>query len=418
MGDNWNSSYVYGTDTISGWGNRYFFTYFTEMSERNPWRTSSEVTAFSLIFLISIFANVAIAICVIRFPDMRTVTNCFVLNLAAADLLFAVSIPAVAYSRFHETWKLGNIACRLIPYVQFVSGVVLLWTLAFISIDRHKCIVIPPYRSKMTPTEASIYSALIWLMGTVMFVPVLFWFREQETNGNKLICTLVFPKTESLDISFCFIVPVVLLACLLPMIILVYSYQRIFHKIISTRNTWANSCVMVNTIDSKKPRNNKGRRQSEISVSDIFTPWPRKLSLSQQEEIRINKHIKVVRVLFLNVIVVLLMWLPITIVMFLIFIDGRRPDENKEYFLRSHHFVITLIVAFLNTVINPVLYGVLSDNFRACLIKMLCFKGNHENGNILKENVTPSSGRNQGFIKNTRKQSLGNSISELPHEIA
>lgn len=49
---------------------------------------------------------------------MRTVTNCFVLNLAAADLLFAITIPTVAYTRIVAVWKLGNIACKIIPYIQ------------------------------------------------------------------------------------------------------------------------------------------------------------------------------------------------------------------------------------------------------------------------------------------------------------
>lgn len=49
---------------------------------------------------------------------MRTVTNCFVLNLAAADLLFAFSIPAVAYTRIVAHWQFGDLACRLVPYIQ------------------------------------------------------------------------------------------------------------------------------------------------------------------------------------------------------------------------------------------------------------------------------------------------------------
>lgn len=53
-----------------------------------------------------------------RYPDMRTVTNCFVLNLAAADILFALTIPAVAYTRIAVSWQLGDVTCRIIPYVQ------------------------------------------------------------------------------------------------------------------------------------------------------------------------------------------------------------------------------------------------------------------------------------------------------------
>jgi len=176
------------------------------------------------------------------------------------------------------------------------------------------------------------------------------------------------------------------------------------------------------------------RRQSELSITDILAPWPRKFStnsqfsnspnggrhgsLSHHEELRLNKHIRVVRVLFLNVVVVLFMWLPITTVMLLIFVDGRRPTEDTNFFMRSHYFIASLIIAFLNTVVNPLLYGVLSDNFRSCLLRMWCLQNTETEQKLTKENVTPTSGRNiGGSSKNSRKQSYVNSISESPNDI-
>ncbi|XP_008199874.1 somatostatin-like receptor F_48D10.1 [Tribolium castaneum] len=411
----WNTSYVFANDTSSGWGERYFFTYFTEFDGRPLNYVAIEAAIFLAIFIISVIANTSIIICVIRFPDMRTVTNCFVLNLAAADLLFAATIPAVAYTRIVSSWKLGDFACKFIPYMEFVSGIVLLWTLALISIDRHRCIVVPPYRSKITPSQASISSLAIWISTAIIFTPVPLWFRVIPLENNLKICTLVFPQSSNIHFSACFIMPVIFFACLLPMVLLVYHYQRIFHKIISTKNTWASSCVMVSAMEVKDCR--QGRRQSELSISDIFVPWPRRFStqmvspngrqgsLSQHEELRLNKHIKVVRVLFLNVVVVLVMWLPITLVMLLIYIDGSRANDDRGFFLRSHHFIAALIVAFLNTLVNPVVYGVLSDNFRACLVRMWCRVSDEE-----KEQT--SSGRVVNATKTTRKQSFINSVSE------
>lgn len=160
-------------------------------------------------------------------------------------------------------------------------------------------------------------------------------------------------------------------------------------------------------------------------MTDIFVPWPRKLSvagqansktrqgsLSQHEEIRVNKHIKVVRVLFLNVVLVLLMWIPIIVVIMLIFVDGRRPTEDTNFFLRSHHFIGALIVAYLNTIVNPLLYGMLSDSFRICLEKMWCKKRKGDRARIIRDAVTPSSARGNCGSKTPRKQSLANSLSE------
>lgn len=269
--------------------------------------------------------------------------------------------------------------------LQFVCGFVLLWTLTLISMDRHRCIVVPPYRSRLTPQLATVLTAVTWFIAAILFLPVAFWFHEQPTSAGT-ICTLVFPMSNTVNISICFTVPVILLACLLPMALLVYHYQRIFQKLLSTRSRWSVPCVVVNPISTDVVANMSAvRRDSDMSfVGSLVMPWTRKISgtsqqfvspgrngsLSQHEELRLNKHLRVVRVLLLNVVVVLLMWLPITVVMFLIYIDGRRPNEDTNFFLRSHHFIWSLVVALLNTVVNPLLYGVLSENFRKCFSRL------------------------------------------------
>lgn len=121
---------------------------------------------------------------------------------------------------------------------------------------------------------------------------------------------------------------------------------------------------------------NSRRRDSELSVVGTLVPWAgRKLStasvtFSQHEEVRISKHLRVVRLLLLNVAAVLAMWLPITLLMLLIYLDGHRAREDTGFFLRSRHFVWALIVAQLNTVVNPLLYGLFSENFRSCFARL------------------------------------------------
>lgn len=283
----------------------------------------------------------------------------------------------------------------------------------------------------MTPNQASAYSAITWFLASIVFIPTIFWYREQASYTGQVICTVVFPKTEKPNFYLYLMLILTLFTCLVPMMALVYNYSKIFQKIISTKNTWASSCVVLSTVEMKGNNNRaQARRQSELSLSDIFSPWPRKCSsgsqfsnsngrqgsMSQHEELRLNRHIKVIRVLFLNVLMVLIMWLPITIMLFLVVIDNRRSADDTNFFLHSHHFIATLMVAFLNTVVNPVLYGVLSDNFRSSFDRLCCSK-NSQDLNIAKETITPSSGRTQGIYKAPRKQSYINSVSESPNEV-
>ncbi|KAK7586106.1 hypothetical protein V9T40_003982 [Parthenolecanium corni] len=340
----YNSSYFFGDDTISGWGPRYFFSFYSEYGEGRSGMII-EVSFFVVIFVLSFIANLMIAAAVLKYPEMRTVTNCFLLNLTAADIAFVAGIPALVYTRLNHEWELGNFACKLLPYSQFVCGFVLLWTLTWISMDRYRCIVVPPFRSQLTPKRACLLTTITWLIASVIFLPVALWFREQTTDNNLRICTLVFPKNDTVNVSLLFLVPTLLLSCIAPLTMFVYYYQQIFRKLNETKDRWRNNDK--NKFGSNKP--------------DV---------LRQQEEIRLNRHMRVIRILLLNVLVVLIMWLPITVIMFLIYVDGSRPNHDTNFFLRSHHFIWTLLIALLNTVVNPLLYGVMSENFRKCFLRM------------------------------------------------
>ncbi|XP_015116350.1 neuropeptide Y receptor type 2 isoform X2 [Diachasma alloeum] len=349
-----------------------------EQLRLNPQRL--QVTVLSLIFITAIGTNVGIIVCIIHYKEMQTPTNRCLVNLAVADLLFAVGIPAVAYTRLTQSWSLGETMCKFLPYSQLVCGFVLLWTLTLISIDRYRCLAVSPYRSVLSKSRVYVASAITWATGVTLFLPVALWFTTLESIDKKTICTLIFPISQVVDMSLCFIIPTVIVACFLPMCLLVYHYHKIFQRIIDARSRWAVPCVSQTT---EAPGT---RRDSELSVigslglvawagrkysgTSITGRQGRTGSLSQSEEIRLHRHLKVVRILLLNVIVVLAMWLPITIIMLLIYVDGHRPTEDTDFFLKSHHFIWALIIAQLNTVVNPLLYGAFSENFRACFAKL------------------------------------------------
>lgn len=139
--------------------------------------------------------------------------------------------------------------------------------------------------------------------------------------------------------------------------------------------------------------------------------------LVRHEELRYRKHVHVVRVLLINVIVVLVMWLPITVVMCLIYVDGSRDTEDTGYFLRSHHFIMGLLFALLNTVVNPILYGVLSENFRKCFARLwFISKRRRAMNRELLDNMSRGGGRtpSNGHCNSMLQRGSSASVVELP----
>ncbi|KAL2746534.1 free fatty acid receptor 4-like [Vespula maculifrons] len=389
-----NSSYRWGKNE---YGSKYHFSYYSQFGERNE-AVAVEVTVLLITFIAAIIVNVGMAVCVLRYKEIRTPTNLCLVNLAAADLLFALGIPVVAYTRLTQSWELGDAVCALLPYSElkltetirrsiflvgrreYVCGFVLLWTLTVISIDRHKCLAVAPYRSILTNQRVLFICLTTWIVAFFVFLPVAVWFKPRAVSGGVTICTLVFPQKSVVKISLIFTIVTLTFTCLLPMSLLVYHYQQIFKKILNTRDRWAVPCVAQDLTTGKG-----NRRDSELSVVGSLIPWVgRKLStssvvertgrtgsMSQHEEVRLHKHVRVMRILLLNVVAVLVMWLPITIIALLLFIDAQRPPEQTDFFMRSHHFIWALITAQLNTVVNPILYGIFSENFRLCVTKIL-----------------------------------------------
>lgn len=74
---------------------------------------------YVIVFVIGLTGNALVVYVVWRYANMRTVTNLFIVNLSVADLLvISVCLPATALVDITETWYLGLVLCKIIPYVQ------------------------------------------------------------------------------------------------------------------------------------------------------------------------------------------------------------------------------------------------------------------------------------------------------------
>lgn len=65
---------------------------------------------------------VSVCFAVWKNHHMRTVTNCFIVNLSFADILVTViCLPASLVVDITETWFFGNTLCKVVPYLQVMA---------------------------------------------------------------------------------------------------------------------------------------------------------------------------------------------------------------------------------------------------------------------------------------------------------
>lgn len=78
-----------------------------------------QIPLYSLIFLAGVIGNVLVILTLVQHQRMRTVTNVFLLNLAASDIMLGVlCMPFTLVGAILRDFVFGEVMCRLVPYLQ------------------------------------------------------------------------------------------------------------------------------------------------------------------------------------------------------------------------------------------------------------------------------------------------------------
>lgn len=118
---------------------------------------------YGTIFIVALIGNGLVCYVVQCSPQMKTVTNYFIMNLAIGDILMTIfcvpfSFVSMLVLRY---WPFGIFMCKIVNYSQAVSVLVSAYTLLAISIDRYMAII-RPLRPRLGKTMAKIIVAGVW----------------------------------------------------------------------------------------------------------------------------------------------------------------------------------------------------------------------------------------------------------------
>ena len=104
--------------------------------------TVFETTFLSCILTSALIGNVSLFVIVYKKRNLLTVTNMFILNLAAADILVSVlSMPTTLITIIKQRWVFGLPACVVSGFITILSFIASVMSLAMIAINRYFHIV-------------------------------------------------------------------------------------------------------------------------------------------------------------------------------------------------------------------------------------------------------------------------------------
>ncbi|XP_004391272.1 LOW QUALITY PROTEIN: kiSS-1 receptor [Trichechus manatus latirostris] len=144
--------------------------------------------------LLGLAGNSLVIYVVCRHKQMRTVTNFYIANLAATDVIFLLCcVPLTALLYPLPAWLLGDFMCEFVNYIQQVSVQATCATLTAMSVDRWYVTVFPLRAlHRRTPRLALAVSASGWVGSAVVSAPVL--ALHSLSPGPRTYCSEAFPS--------------------------------------------------------------------------------------------------------------------------------------------------------------------------------------------------------------------------------
>uniref|UniRef100_A0A4W5NIV7 Thyrotropin-releasing hormone receptor n=1 Tax=Hucho hucho TaxID=62062 RepID=A0A4W5NIV7_9TELE len=285
---------------------------------------------------VGIAGNIMVVLVVLRTKHMMTPTNCYLVSLAIADLvvLLAAGLPNI--SEVVNSWIYGYAGCLCITYLQYLGINVSSCSITAFTIERYIAICHSIKAQFIcTVSRAKRIIACVWIFTSLYCI---MWFFLVDTNetvfadgavvscGYRVSRNLYMP-IYFLDFTLFYVIPLIVATVLYGLI------ARILFM----------SPLPTNLNDRSEGSTHQGRSTSNVKVT---------------------KMLAVVVILFA------LLWMPYrTLVVVNSFMD---PPYLNTWFLLFCRMCI-----YINSAINPIIYNLMSQKFRAAF-KKLCNNGNWE----------------------------------------
>lgn len=180
------------------------------------------IVGLSLVIICAVLGNILVIVSVAVNKRLRTVTNCFVVSLAFADLLVATTVmPFAIAAQVTKQWQFGRVLCDIYTSLDVMLCTASILNLCCISLDRYMAVTRPLMYATCRTTRLALFMvAGAWVLSCAITMPPIIGWRDPGYGKDETACYISNAPGY-----------VVYSACgsfYIPMFIMVYVYWRIF----------------------------------------------------------------------------------------------------------------------------------------------------------------------------------------------
>ena len=352
----------------------------------------SEMTILCFICLASFIGNVSLFLIVYKNSNLRTITNMFILNLAAADILVSVlNMPVTMITIVKEHWIFGHTACVALGYFTILSFIASVMSLGMIAINRYFYIVKwNTYTITFTKRKALLYAAGVWFVSISLASPPLFGWAEYRFIPGKSYCFVYWPSNVYFMyfmITVCFFGPFSVMA---------FSYYNILNftrklkmKVEVSRDNLTppplqqqqepektdkaqeKTAPIITELDGDEIERAQidMRNCDNLGTNQVCSEADRVKSLEIKSHLSPNvkwklspEERKMTKTFLLVLALFIICWAPFAMTMFF---DVYYPRP-----LPRAINIVSLLLGYLNSICNPILYGMRNSAFKQGFVNL------------------------------------------------
>ncbi|XP_028332014.1 urotensin-2 receptor isoform X3 [Gouania willdenowi] len=144
-------------------------------------------TILSMMCLVGVSGNIYTL--VVMCHSMRTAASMYIyiINLALADLLYLLTIPFVVCTHFLKGWYFGDVGCRILISMDFLTMHASIFTLTIMSSERYFAVLKPLDTVKRSKSYRKAIALLVWAASLILTLPMIMRIQLM-TVGNKAMC--------------------------------------------------------------------------------------------------------------------------------------------------------------------------------------------------------------------------------------
>ena len=321
-----------------------------QLPSRTQAQAIIEVIVTLLIMVFAIFGNSLVCLAVYRTRRLRTIPNAFIVNLSITDLLLVTTVlPVVAQTQITGAWYFGMAYCQFQAFQSIYLFAVSLFTLTCISINRYFKIVRRELYDTIFHKKSVVITILsVWIAAALLCMGPFFGWGGYQFDEQKALCSSD-NSSGSFRTSATIVIignMVVIVVCNVLISVSVKQHRRQMQR----RNRRA--------IIRPNPRVEPALPTRPVAVTGDNAAG----HLSRDPRETRGEDVHIARTISLVVFLFFLAWSPNLLLDNLVLAGVKVPYEVRMF---------GVYAVFLDSVINPVIYGVKNRAFRQAFRNIL-----------------------------------------------